>query len=86
MTDPASSLRVECYAGYRGEETPRRFCLAGRTMEVADIVDRWLAPEHRYFKVRGSDGATYILRQDMNSLRWDLTMFDSGVPAQEIDW
>ena len=26
------------------------------------IVDRWLAPDYRYFKVQGDDGSTYILR------------------------
>jgi hypothetical protein len=49
-------IRVECYAGYRGEETPRRFFLGERAVEVREVVDRWLAPDHRYFKVRGSDG------------------------------
>ena len=27
--DAPFPVRVECYAGYRGEETPRRFCLSG---------------------------------------------------------
>lgn len=72
------TLRVECYAGHRGEETPRRFYLGPRRVEVVDVVDRWHAPDHRYFKLRGDDGATYILRHDTPSDRWELTMFDSG--------
>jgi uncharacterized protein with PIN domain len=47
---------VECYAGYRGEEMPRRFGFAGAKIEIAEVVDRWLAPDHRYFKVRDGDG------------------------------
>jgi len=49
-------LRVECYSGHRGEETPRRFYLGNRHIEVAEVIDRWLGPDHRYFKVRGDDG------------------------------
>lgn len=71
-------LRVECYAGYRGEETPRRFFLADRRIEVSEIIDRWLAPDHRYFKVRGDDGARYILRQEAASGQWQLTLFEQG--------
>jgi len=54
--------RVECYAGYRGEETPRAFYLGGRRIEVAEELGRRLAPDHRAFKVRGDDGILYLLR------------------------
>ncbi len=69
-------IRVECHAGYRGEETPRRFFIGGRRVEVADVIDRWLTPDHRYFKVGGDDGAVYILRHDTGTACWELTMFD----------
>lgn len=72
------SLRVVCYAGYRGEETPSRFFLGSRQIEVTAVADRWLGPDHRYFKVIGDDGAVYILRHDTASGRWELTLFDSG--------
>jgi len=36
---------------------------------------RWLAPDHRYFKLRASDGI-YILRNDVTSGSWELTMFE----------
>lgn len=70
-------IRVECYAGYRGEEEPRRFWIGERAIAAADMLDRWLSPAHRYFKVRGNDGGTYILRHDAGSDRWELTLFDS---------
>lgn len=72
------NIRVECYAGYRGEETPRRFFLGSRLVEVLEVVDRWLAPDYRYFKIRSGDGSIYILRHDVVSGRWELTLFDSG--------
>jgi len=67
------SVRVECYAGYRGEETPRRFSFGERQVEVDEVVDRWLTPDHRYFKVRGDDGGVYVLRHDAVSGRWEMT-------------
>ena len=68
-------IRVECYAGYRGEETPRRFWLGAKKIEVQDVLDRWMAPDHRYFKVLGHDQAVYILRHDAVSWDWDLTFY-----------
>lgn len=71
-------LQVFCYAGHRAEETPRRFRLGDRVVEVSEIIDRWIAPDHRYFKCRGSDGSVYILRHDVDQARWELTMFTAG--------
>jgi hypothetical protein len=71
-------VRVECYAGYRGEETPRCFRRADRWVAVEEVRDRWLAPAHRYFKVRGSDGETYLLRHHALSQRWELMPIGHG--------
>jgi len=71
-------LRVECYAGYRGEETPRAFFLGDRRIGVVEVLDRWLDPDHRYFKIRGEDGNLYILRHDGPSDTWELTLFQSA--------
>ena len=64
-------IRVECYAGHRGEEEPRAFTIGGRRVEVIEIMDRWLSPDHRYFKVRGSDGSLYLLRHDEATGDWE---------------
>lgn len=69
-------LRVECYAGHRGEETPRALLVGDRRVGVVEILDCWLAPDHRYFKVKGDDGDVYILRHDVVSGAWELTMFE----------
>jgi hypothetical protein len=71
-------VRVECYEGFRGEETPRRLFLGRRPVEVCEVVDRWLAPDHRYFKVRDREGAEYLLRHDADSGEWDVTWFRRG--------
>ncbi len=80
--DPNTVIRVECYAGHRGEETPRRFHLGERAIEVAEVLDQWLAPDHRYFKVRGGEGATYLLRHDVVSGRWELIMYERAATGQ----
>ena len=72
---PFTAVDVECYSGHRGEETPRRFRLGDRQLEIAEVVDRWLAPDHRYFKVRDAGGDLYVLRHDVTDGRWDLTLF-----------
>jgi len=68
-------IRVHCYAGHRGEEEPRTFDLGQRHLEVIEIIDRWLAPDHRYFKVRADDGNVYILRHDELAGEWEMTSF-----------
>jgi hypothetical protein len=66
---------VECYAGHRGEQTPLSLILGDRRIAVAEVLDAWLAPDHRYFKLKGADGNTYLVRHDERSDIWDLTMF-----------
>jgi len=84
MTRDSLSLQVECYAGYRGEETPRRFSIGTRSIEVLDVIDQWLEPDHRYFKLRGDDDGIYILRHDVASNRWELTLYDArGIKLEE---
>lgn len=73
-------IRVECYSGYRGEQTPQRFWLGVRCVGVCRVIDCWLAPDHRYFKVMGDDGGLYILRHDPNGHRWELTYFRQTSP------
>lgn len=78
MNTPDLKLLVECYAGARGDEEPQRFYLGQHPVDVVEVLDRWLAPDHRYFKVQGDDGGTYILRHDVVSDRWELTLFERG--------
>ena len=84
MTRDTLTLQVQCYAGYRGEETPRRFTLGTRNIEVLEVIDQWLAPDHRYFKLRGDDEGVYILRHDVATGRWELTLYDArGIKLEE---
>ena len=79
QSNVSADIRVDCYAGYRAEESPRRFFIGQREVNVTEIIDRWLDPTHSYFKLRCDDGVIYILRHNMADQTWALTMVDSGV-------
>jgi hypothetical protein len=66
-------VRVQCYAGHRGEEEPRAFYLGDQRVEVMEIIDRWLSPDRRYFGVQAYDGSVYLLRHDEAAGEWELT-------------
>ena len=71
------NISVQCRADHVGEEIPYRLTFDGRELEVANVIDRWLAIDHRYFKIRILDGSIYIVRHDEPSRRWELIMFDA---------
>lgn len=73
-------IRVSCYEGYRGEESPRSFSLGDRRLEVAEILDRWRGEGHEYFKLTASDGNRYILRRDREREEWEIIQFTLGAP------
>ncbi len=65
-------VKVECYAGYKGEERPVRV-LFGELAEVVKIVeDRWYSPGATYFRVVMESGDRYILRRDDAQDVWTL--------------
>jgi hypothetical protein len=66
------NIVVECYAGYRADEEPRRFSVGERRIEVTLIVQRWTTPDDRYFRVEGDDGRVYLLRQTIKHGEWHL--------------
>lgn len=72
-------IQVECYAGAKADETPRRFLWEGVWREVTEVGDRWHQieslpewPRANYFKVRASDGHDYLLKHDLESDAWFL--------------
>ena len=79
-------IKVECYAGYRGEETPRRIWLGNRKIEVKEVQYRWLSPNHRYFKIHGDDKAVYILRHDPESNDWDLAFYKRAQVRPDLEF
>jgi hypothetical protein len=70
-----SEIKVECYAGYKGEQHPHRFHLGGRILDVAEVEDQWYSPSSQYFRVRANDGNIYVLRHDQELHSWSLDAF-----------
>lgn len=77
-TTDTLQVRVECYAGYRGDQQPMRFYLKKRCIQAVDILDQWAGPDYRYFKLRGDDDGVYILRHSEKNDTWEMTLFDGG--------
>jgi hypothetical protein len=72
-------IQVQCHAGAKADETPRRFIRQGQTIEVGEVLDRWHQVESKpewpradYFKVRAADKREYLLKHDLESDEWYL--------------
>jgi hypothetical protein len=74
----AFAVDVACETGPAGETVPRRLAISGRPVGVVEVLDRWPGADHLYVKLRGSDGATYVLRQDLARGLWQLVLFERG--------
>jgi hypothetical protein len=42
---------------------------------VREVVDRWYAPQQRWFRVDADDGDVYVLRHDEASGDWDIAAY-----------
>ncbi len=74
---PPFKLRVECYAGYKADEKPRRFFVGDRPYDVIEVLDQWYGPDDTWFRVKAGDGNVYVLRHtDTGQLDvWTLESF-----------
>jgi hypothetical protein len=70
-------VAVECYAGYKGGETPRAFIYQNRRFENLEVMDRWYeggidpcGVAHNYFKVKTSDEEIFLLRYTPRFQSW----------------
>jgi len=68
-------VKVECYAGYKGEERPVRVLFGERAEEVKIVEDRWYSPGATYFRVVVESGDRYILRRDDAQDVWTIEGF-----------
>jgi hypothetical protein len=75
-------IQVECYSGYRINERPMAFIYQDRRWEIQEIVDRWheggidpARPEVSYFKVKTTEGGSFILRYLSIFDAWSVQLF-----------
>lgn len=55
----------------------RRLLFSDRNVRVAEVLARWRTPQGQGFRLRGDDGALYVLVQDESSGRWTAEIDDS---------
>jgi hypothetical protein len=73
---PYEKIEVIAYAGYREEESPRAFFLAGRRIEVVKIVGQWIEEaggcreRHRCYRVKGNDWKSHVICYDEGKKVW----------------
>jgi len=73
------AVRVECYAGYKGEERPVRLQIGEQMVEISEVEDRWYSPGATYFRVLLSNGERYVLRREDAQDLWTLQAFRAPV-------
>jgi hypothetical protein len=71
------AVRVECYAGYKGDERPVRLQIDEQMLDVAEVEDRWYSPGATYFRVLLANGERYVLRREDAQSVWTLQAFRS---------
>jgi hypothetical protein len=69
-------IQVELHADDHGSPMLRALHFDSRWIEVVETLDQWYGPDYHYVKVRGHDGALYILKFDESRADWELTMFE----------
>jgi hypothetical protein len=82
------AVQVECYAGYKADERPRRFSVKTprrgvsttppRRYAVKEVLDQWYGVGYQCFKVLADDGNLYILRHNQQEDAWTLDSFRQG--------
>ena len=72
------AVQVKCYAGYKGEETPRFLKLGESTLEIREVEDRWYSPGETIFRVVMVSGERYLLRHIAAQDTWMLEGYRSA--------
>lgn len=68
-------IKVELSSDAKGHESPCRFMLGNRTVQVEAVADRWYGEHACYFRVLGSDENSYILKGPLGDGSWELVSF-----------
>lgn len=71
-------LHVESRPGPDSDPEPVAFALGGRLIQVVQVIDRWIASDHSYFKVEAEDSGIYILRFTPAEKHWEMTLFQAS--------
>lgn len=64
-------IQVDCVRGRRGLE-PHHLWLAGRRLQVVEVLERSGGPAHQKFRLRVEDRREFIVIHDAPSGEWQL--------------
>jgi hypothetical protein len=78
------SVRVECYAGYKGDERPLRVWLGHNCFEVETVEDRWYSPGASFFRIVVAGGDRYLLKHYEAQNMWELAGFRAAIRASVL--
>jgi hypothetical protein len=84
MSENPQALTVLASRSEQGISEPSAFYLGERRIDVVEVLDRWLAPDHGYFKLLTTDGI-YILRHDDEENLWALTLYKQSESLPGLD-
>jgi len=72
-------IKVECYSGYKVDESPIRFYWDDIQFEISEILDRWYQggtnpefPSANYYKVQTASSGQFILKHEIKRDTWYL--------------
>jgi hypothetical protein len=68
-------IKVESYSDSKGQESPSRFSLGSRTVQIEAVVDRWFGEHASYYRVLGDDENLYIVKGPLVDGSWELVSF-----------
>jgi len=68
-------VKVESAGDARGQESPCRFYLGARAIEVCSVADRWYGEQACYYRVIGDDQNSYILKGPLEDGSWEMVSF-----------
>jgi hypothetical protein len=63
-------IDVECHAGGRADEEPRRLVFTHHAVGVRAVLDRWREPGGERFRLRGTDGIVYVVAHNDRTGLW----------------
>lgn len=74
-------IQVECHAGYKADEYPRKFTWDHIEFEITEILDRWYEgyasstePTIHYFRVKTHLKGSFLLKHEIKNDRWFLVV------------
>ena len=68
-------IKVESFSDAKSQESPAKFLLGSREIQIEAVVDRWYGEQACYFRVLGSDENSYILKGPLEDGTWELVSF-----------